>query len=114
MGMFDTIEADGKCWSCNGIIPSWQTKQLYCLMDVYRQGDRIPLHPNHKHLVIYSYCKGKKGLITDEFNADERSNSILTDGCGKQIDAICILDENLILQEIEVLDPTSERMKYVK
>ncbi|MCE7735558.1 MAG: hypothetical protein GPJ54_11815 [Candidatus Heimdallarchaeota archaeon] len=108
MGMFDTVEEDGNCWDCGAIIPSWQTKQLYSLMDVYKRGDRMPLHPNHKYLMIYSYCSGKK-----EYSKDS-SVKVLWKGCGKANDAICILDEYLILQGIEVLSPTDERMKFTK
>ena len=112
MGMFDTVEEDGNCWFCGAIIPSWQTKQLYCLMDVYKQGDRIPLHPNNKHLMIYSTCKGKKALVPEVRNSDEFSVRVLLKGCGRGNDAICFFDDHLILQGIDVLSPTDERIKF--
>jgi hypothetical protein len=83
-------------------------------MDVYKLGDRIPLHPNHKHLIIYSYCDGKKEWIPKESNSDETKTQVLWKGCGKRNDAICILDEELILKGIEILSPTDERMKYAQ
>ncbi|MHA2100190.1 MAG: hypothetical protein ACW99A_16060 [Candidatus Kariarchaeaceae archaeon] len=75
---------------------------------------RIPLHPNHKHLIIYSYCDGKKEWIPKESNSDETKTQVLWKGCGKRNDAICILDEELILKGIEILSPTDERMKYAQ
>ena len=114
MGMFDTVEIDGNCWYCGVIIPRWQTKQLYSLMDVYRQHDRIPLHPNHKHLTINSNCNGKKEWTTMESKIDEKPGRDLREGCGKSNDVICLLDENMVLKGIEVLSPTDERMRYTR
>ncbi len=112
MGMFDTIEMDGKCFFCGAIIPDWQTKQLYCFMDVYKIDDRIPLHPNHKYLMIYSRCNGQKEYIRKESEKEEYTVNILWEGCEKSNDAICELDEFYILKGIEVLSPNDERMKY--
>lgn len=64
MGMFDTLKYQIDCPECGSPVPDFQTKDLQCILDEFKKGDKVELdvHPIKKQYVtgIMAYDKCKK------------------------------------------------------
>lgn len=72
--MFDTFTIDGPCPNCTRIATDWQTKQLECLMETWKRGDKIiicDLKGASGYVGVYTRCTGCKSWLQAEVHIDK-------------------------------------------